>query len=380
MQQYYSAIMNAGATDEDLSQLLAFDDQELNEFISVLDMLPFHSIKFKKCLRELKRLNTHEDSGGIATNVDNTFSNSETMQLNELSLPATREFIISHATIYGKKKNRQLTSYEEAINNAALQLALENPLLISKKGDLFDLAKKKLLEDGYRYKRGSSRSKLKDSTKHPSKLLFAEDDHQYQQEQQQRDILAKRQENAQRMSMKRLEKIKVLQFQVEQALQCRQNTENKLASGDCYNKLTRLSMEADLLHYEDLKVKLTKEISKLKAQERKHQWYKRRKLERSASQSTDEGFSSQASSSYLDDDPEDRESEFSISAPILTSSVHPYSTTHYSSSQEYNADDEESRALVPSLSPSAASTTTTTTIITSKESDVRASSISNYDR
>lgn len=302
----------------------------------------------------------------------------------KLSIPATKEFIISHATIYGKKKNRLLTSYEEAINNAALQLALENPLLISKKGDLFDLAKKKLLQDGYRYKRGSSRSKLKDSTKHPSKALFAEDNQQlqFQQEQQQRDILIKRQENAQRMSMKRLEKIKVLQFQVEQALQCRQNTENKLASGDCYNKLTRLSMEADLMHYEDIKTKLNKEISKLKAQERKHQWYKRRKLERSASHSTDEGFSSQASSSYLEDDqssyPEERQSVFSVSAPVLTSSIHPYSTTTYhSSSQEYNADDEESRALVPS---SSSSTTTTTILTCSKESDVRASSISNYDR
>lgn len=70
LQQYHSAIMNAGATDQDLSQLVEFDDQELTEFISVLDMLPFHSIKLKKCLRDLKRSSTQEEPGGAAL-IDN---------------------------------------------------------------------------------------------------------------------------------------------------------------------------------------------------------------------------------------------------------------------------------------------------------------------
>lgn len=54
LEQYHEAFINAGATDQDLPQLVAFNEQELCEFLSALDMLPFHSIKFRKSLRELK--------------------------------------------------------------------------------------------------------------------------------------------------------------------------------------------------------------------------------------------------------------------------------------------------------------------------------------
>ena len=254
-------------------------------------------------------------------------------------------------------------------------MALENPLLISKKGGLFDLAKKKLLKDGYRYKRGSSRSKLKESGPELTEptLEIECQQQQFNQEQQSRDILLKREENAKRLSQKRLEKIKVLQFQAEQALQCRQTTENRLAGGDHYDISTRRSMEADLKHFEETKLKITKEISKLKAQERKHQWYKRRKLERSASQSTDEGFSSQASclteEEHQDAQPKDtRFSAFSVCCP-------PSQSMHcsYQSSQEYRSDDEDQHY-------SSSSSNSTTVISCSRESDVRASSMSDYDR
>jgi hypothetical protein len=95
-------------------------------------------------------------------------------------------------------------------------------------------------------------------------------------------------------------------------------------------------------------VKLTKEISKLKAQERKHQWYKRRKLERSTSQSTDEGFSSQQS---------------------LYQDGNEFSVYESSSSQEDDI-----------LSHCQNDNNNISTIHCSRESDVRASSISNYDR
>ena len=52
--------------------------------------------------------------------------------------------IAIQARIYGKGQDRPLTSYEKAINKAAAQLALEDPLLLSRKGELFKLAKKKL--------------------------------------------------------------------------------------------------------------------------------------------------------------------------------------------------------------------------------------------
>lgn len=54
LEQYHEAFLNAGATDQDLPQFIGFNEQEVTEFLSVLDMLPFHAIKFKKRLRELK--------------------------------------------------------------------------------------------------------------------------------------------------------------------------------------------------------------------------------------------------------------------------------------------------------------------------------------
>lgn len=58
LEQYYEAFINAGATDGDLEQLVTFNEKELNEFLSVLDMLPFHSIKLKKGLREMKHVDS----------------------------------------------------------------------------------------------------------------------------------------------------------------------------------------------------------------------------------------------------------------------------------------------------------------------------------
>ncbi|KAI8087962.1 uncharacterized protein B0P05DRAFT_530896 [Gilbertella persicaria] len=340
LEQYYDAFVKAGATDQDLPLLVQFNDQELVEFLSAIDMLPFHSIKFKRALRDLK---TSPPQPKVS--VDDTILNT------------TREFIVNNAVIYGKKNSRPLTSYEEAINRASLHLALENPLLISKKGDLFDLAKKKLLEEGYRYKRGCSRSKLRDNPSQNRRASSSCSEDNTLIDTQKQQLLMKRQENARRMSEMRQEKIEALQIQVEDALRCRQAAESQLANDSRRDTLTQLAMEAEIIRFEETKIKLTKEISKLKAQERKHQWYKRRKLERYSSQSTDEGFSS---CSQPENDRMDHSSAFS-----------PCSFSH--SSQEY----EEPHILSHHCH---SSTLTSSLICCSRESDVRASSMSSYDR
>lgn len=63
--QYQDGFVRAGiATDneDDLQQLIQFNDDELNEFLNAVNMLPFHSSKFKKSLREL-RLNSTPSNG-----------------------------------------------------------------------------------------------------------------------------------------------------------------------------------------------------------------------------------------------------------------------------------------------------------------------------
>lgn len=215
---------------------------------------------------------------------------------------------------------------------------------------------------------------------------------------QQRAIMVKRQENAQRLSEQRLEKIEFLQRQVDHAIQNRQAAENQLAQRSmCRDTLAQLAMEAELIRYEETKVKLTKEISKLKAQERKHQWYKRRKMERSAShtsQFTDEGFSSQPSSYFEEDSLHHHHATTSISAQSLNVGFSVYKplsptssySTSYPSSQEYNdnEDGEEDDRLTlqsrDSISSTSSSATITNLLCCPRESDVRASSIHRFDR
>lgn len=205
---------------------------------------------------------------------------------------ATQEFVKTNAIIYGKNKKRALTSYEEAINRASLEIALENPLLVSKKGQLFDLAKKKLLKEGYEYKRGSSRSKLNDNSAPPRKKTLVRDSS---------SLLLKRQENAQRTSEKRLKKINLLTAEMEQAILRRQESEQRLS--ECEDDiLSSLACKAEIIRLEETKIKLSRELSKLKAKERKHQWYKKRKssLSSLSNNDEDEGFFSSQQSSIND--------------------------------------------------------------------------------
>ena len=59
---------------------------------------------------------------------------------------------------------KNVTSYQKSVNDASVNLCLKNPsLLFIKRGDLLNMAKDKVHEDGYNYKKGKSRS-IKRST------------------------------------------------------------------------------------------------------------------------------------------------------------------------------------------------------------------------
>ncbi|KAG1446378.1 hypothetical protein G6F46_008358 [Rhizopus delemar] len=311
LEQYHEAFIKSGATEQDIELMIEFSDEELNEFTCSLSMLPFHSIIFKNGIRRLR------DTLASDNNRDTVIKEDKTSQ----------DIIAIQATIYGRRQSRPLTNYEKAINEAAIQLASEDPLLISKKGDLFRLAKKKLLDDGYVYKRGKSRSKL---TKEVPQLL----------KRQSSSLSDKRQENAERTSLERLEKIKYLEKRVEDLLKTRQLAENELEVGS-FDVHDKPLMEAKIVNYEEEKRQLTRQISKLKSQERKHKWYYRRKsvklndnsssicssnsssssisissIGMNNSQITEDDFNSQLSSSTFNEEEEERAfSIYSIEIP-----------------------------------------------------------------
>ena len=62
--------------------------------------------------------------------------------------------------IFGKDSQTNVTPYQAAVNEASFCLAKANPILVSDKGHLMNLAQQKVREDGqFKFKKGKSRSK-----------------------------------------------------------------------------------------------------------------------------------------------------------------------------------------------------------------------------
>src|SRR5947207_3168401 len=108
----------------------------------------------------VERLDNVQDQEKHEKTLQDTISANPELTNTSSTESSVTDSIIYHATIYGKKSTRPLNSYEQAMNNAAIKLALQDPVLVSNKGALFEKAKEKLFFEGYNYKRGTSRSKL----------------------------------------------------------------------------------------------------------------------------------------------------------------------------------------------------------------------------
>ncbi|CAG8546050.1 5235_t:CDS:2 [Acaulospora morrowiae] len=186
-----------------------------------------------------------------------------------INVAASKDVIIHHAIIYGKNSNRQLTSYEQAINRAATELALSDPTLVANKGALFEKAKAKLLSEGYTYKRGQSRSKLNPNAPKPGMKTSRA------------NLRLKRNQHAAQTSENRIARI----TELERKLQSKENQYEiaqelkrvKAAQGDTEG-LEKAEMALEELERE--RNEITKEIASLKSKERKHRWYEQRKKER----------------------------------------------------------------------------------------------------
>ncbi|GJJ76581.1 hypothetical protein EMPS_08940 [Entomortierella parvispora] len=188
--------------------------------------------------------------------------------------PATREMILHQALVYGKHSSRQLTKYEHAINCAAQTLALEDPTLLSHKGNLWNKAKAKLLEEDYDYKRGRSRSKLPEMTPKKETKISKE------------QLIMKREANASNAASIRIRRIASLNEHYNQKNKERdhildlllkiESNENKAARPKTWEAEAAEARE-NLNRVEVERANLSKELGSLKNKERKHQWYEKRK-------------------------------------------------------------------------------------------------------
>lgn len=69
------------------------------------------------------------------------------------------EEIKEMATIYKKQSSRPLSNYQLRMNEAAIKLCLKNPGLLRKRQALVDAAREEIIEQGFQFVKGKSRSK-----------------------------------------------------------------------------------------------------------------------------------------------------------------------------------------------------------------------------
>ncbi|KAF9982695.1 hypothetical protein BGZ75_005836 [Mortierella antarctica] len=209
----------------------------------------------------------YSNSSSSWTGTPNTLPGSQQDQ-------ATREMIMHQALIYGKHSSRSLTKYEDAINRAAQTLALEEPGLLANKGQLWNRAKAKLLEEDYDYKRGRSRSKLPEASK------------KRDVKQSKTALMQKREANASHAATARIRRISSLGEQMHRKTAEREallaqllrleSPEYKQARPHTYEGEAQQARDR-LGEVETERSSISKELASLKNKERKHQWYEKRK-------------------------------------------------------------------------------------------------------
>ena len=76
----------------------------------------------------------------------------------DISFTKSDDLIKQNAIIFGKS-GKDLTEWQQKVNEAAISLATQDNSLLLQRGKLFEPAKQKVLESGYNFKRWLSRSK-----------------------------------------------------------------------------------------------------------------------------------------------------------------------------------------------------------------------------
>ena len=69
----------------------------------------------------------------------------------------SEEDIKEKVVIYRKEKKRPLSQFQKNINEAAVQIALQDPSVLATRKLLLDAAREKVIDDGYKFKKGKSR-------------------------------------------------------------------------------------------------------------------------------------------------------------------------------------------------------------------------------
>ena len=69
------------------------------------------------------------------------------------------EYIRQQSSFYGKDPSKKITEYHKKVNDAAFEIAVQQPHLLSSRQVLLQYAQERVEEDGYVFKKGKSRAK-----------------------------------------------------------------------------------------------------------------------------------------------------------------------------------------------------------------------------
>ncbi|KAG0021537.1 hypothetical protein BGZ81_008886 [Podila clonocystis] len=221
---------------------------------------------------DMSRPSTHQYITPSESSTNQRHGNAMSMTPTDV---AARELIMHQAMIYGKHSSRSLTKYEAAINKAAQSLALEDPRLLSNKGDLWTRAKAKLLKEEYDYKRGKSRSKLPEASQQqaPTKA-------------NRQKLIQRREANASNNATARQRRMASLLGESQRKTSEREDILAQLLRVESpdYRKQNPDTFETEakgardrLAIVEAERATINKELGSLRNKERKHQWYEKRK-------------------------------------------------------------------------------------------------------
>jgi len=227
-----------------------------------------------------------------------------TFQESDGLSPSEESHIKEKAIIYRKQSKRPLAQYHHRMNAAAQEICLKNPSMLTRRGDLQLAAQQAVLQSGYQFRKGHSRSKkLAGNEPKPKKLKVDKD-----------------------LRAKRIQELK------EDIKDCKQRIDFKEkrceAASAVKNYKACDSLTEEIVALKARRREFEAELKLFERKEQKSKWYHRRKSYKSVMQSSESESDppvshSSSSTPMVPSDSEQSSCRFSVSSvmspsPVLT--------------------------------------------------------------
>ena len=227
--------------------------------------------------------------------------------VSKRKLPCDDE-VFEKAKIFRKDSSRPLTDYQKQVNFHAGKLAIANPALLCKRGELLELARTEVHESGYTYKKGKSRAKKIASTS------------------SEKATKSSRSKISADMRHKKISSLEEQIANLSEQISFKEKRRQQAEAVRNYKMCEEITEEMRIVKKE--RQELQGELKLFKDKERKATWYAQRKRSRTPGESSSTVFSddsdvpvSSRSSSQIPESPISVSSETELEAPKVVTVV-----------------------------------------------------------